>query len=106
MLSNSRVVASGRPARHLVLLHGIYGRGRNWQTIARALTDARPEYASWLVDLPHHGDSGPGAHGDTVEGLAADLDDWLAAERLTPGSSSARPGRPSISGTSPTPRAC
>jgi esterase len=84
MLSNSRVVASGRPARHLVLLHGIYGRGRNWQTIARALTDARPEYASWLVDLPHHGDSGPGAHGDTVEGLAADLDDWLAAERLTP----------------------
>lgn len=66
------------------MLHGIYGRGRNWQTIARAVTAARPEYACWLVDLPHHGDSGPGGHGDTVAGLAADLDDWLRSEGLEP----------------------
>jgi pimeloyl-ACP methyl ester carboxylesterase len=64
------------------MLHGIYGRGRNWQGIARALVAARPEYGCWLVDLPHHGDSGPGAHGDTVTGIAADLDAWLTAQGL------------------------
>jgi pimeloyl-ACP methyl ester carboxylesterase len=59
------------------MLHGIYGRGRNWQTIARAVVEARPEYACWLVDLPHHGDSAAGAHGDTVSGLASDVLDWV-----------------------------
>ena len=66
------------------MLHGIYGRGRNWQSIARAVVAARPTYACWLADLPYHGDSGPGAHGDTVAGQAADVGDWLEAERLTP----------------------
>jgi pimeloyl-ACP methyl ester carboxylesterase len=66
------------------MLHGIYGRGRNWQAVAQGVVAARPEYACWLVDLPHHGDSGPGAHGDTVRGLAQDLSDWLVAAGLTP----------------------
>ena len=70
------------PRRSLVMLHGIYGRGRNWQSIAKSVVAARPEYQCFLVDLPHHGDSGPGAHGDTVMGLAADLDDWLAASGI------------------------
>jgi pimeloyl-ACP methyl ester carboxylesterase len=68
----------------LVMLHGIYGRGRNWQTIAKAVVEARPDYACWLVDLPRHGDSGPGAHGDTVRGLAHDLDEWLHGAAVTP----------------------
>ena len=66
------------------MLHGIYGRGRNWQGIARALVAARPEYACWLVDLPHHGDSGPGTHGDSVGGLAADVREWLASASIVP----------------------
>jgi pimeloyl-ACP methyl ester carboxylesterase len=66
------------------MLHGIYGRGRNWLGIARALVEARPEYACWLVDLPHHGHSGPGRHGDTVSGLAADVREWLDAQQMTP----------------------
>lgn len=66
------------------MLHGIYGRGRNWQAIARALVAARPGYGCWLVDLPHHGDSGPGRHGDTVAGLAADLHDWMRERAITP----------------------
>ncbi len=61
------------------MLHGIYGRGRNWQGIARALVAARPEYCCWLVDLPYHGDSGPGKYGDTVSGIAMDLDDWISS---------------------------
>lgn len=71
-------------SRTLIMLHGIYGRGRNWQTIAKAVTAARPGYACWLVDLPRHGDSGAGAHGDTVRGFAADLDEWLAGSGLAP----------------------
>lgn len=70
--------------RSLVMLHGIYGRGRNWQAIARAIVAARPDYACWLVDLPRHGDSGPGQHGDSVRGFAEDLDDWLQGDGVTP----------------------
>lgn len=66
------------------MLHGIYGRGRNWQAIARALVSRRPEYACWLVDLPYHGDSPAARHGDGVAGLAADLDDWLRADAIDP----------------------
>jgi pimeloyl-ACP methyl ester carboxylesterase len=78
-----RIAATDQPSMTLVMLHGIYGRGRNWLAVARALTQARREYASWLLDLPHHGESGPGFHGDTVRGLAADLMDWLGREGLT-----------------------
>jgi len=81
-ITAARVVGDGRPSRTIVMLHGIYGRGRNWQVIARALVAARADYACWLIDLPHHGDSGPGRHGDTVAGLAADLRDWAEAEDL------------------------
>ena len=72
-------IASDAPTAALVMLHGIYGRGRNWQSIARAVVAARPEYACWLVDLPHHGDSPAGTHGDTVRGLAADVIDWMSS---------------------------
>jgi pimeloyl-ACP methyl ester carboxylesterase len=82
-LAVARVGAEGAQ-NHLIMLHGIYGRGRNWQSIARAVAATRPEYACWLVDLPHHGDSGPGAHGETVIGLAADVGDWLTAQHLEP----------------------
>lgn len=83
-LSASRVAAGGGTTRTLVMLHGIYGRGRNWQGIARALVAQRPEYACWLVDLPHHGDSPAGSHGDSIIGLAADVNQWLASQAITP----------------------
>lgn len=68
----------------LMMLHGIYGRGRNWQAIARSVAAARPDYQCWLVDLPYHGDSPPATHGDTVAGLAADVIEWMQAESLVP----------------------
>lgn len=79
-LAVSRIAADEAASRTLVMLHGIYGRGRNWQGIARAVVKARPEYACLLVDLPRHGDSGAGSHGDTVTGFAQDLRDWLTAD--------------------------
>jgi pimeloyl-ACP methyl ester carboxylesterase len=84
MLSASRVAASDDADRALVMLHGIYGRGRNWQGIARAVVAARPEYVGWLVDLPYHGDSPAGTHGDTLAGLAQDVDDWMTTEGIVP----------------------
>lgn len=71
-------------AHTLIMLHGIYGRGRNWQGIAKAVVAARPDYACWLIDLPRHGDSGEGGHGDTVRGFALDLADWCRESALTP----------------------
>lgn len=68
----------------IVMLHGIYGRGRNWQAIAKALVARRPDYACLLVDLPHHGDSGPGSHGATVAGLAGDVLDGIAVAGVVP----------------------
>jgi esterase len=83
-LAATRIAGSDDPARTLVMLHGIYGRGRNWQSIARGVVAARPEYACWLVDLPYHGDSPGGGHGDTVDGLAADVAEWMASEKIVP----------------------
>lgn len=42
---------SGDP---VVFLHGLFGRGRNFSTIAKAL---QPRFRSLLVDLPDHGRS-------------------------------------------------
>ena len=85
MIAATRVVADGSTPEHtIVMLHGIYGRGRNWQGIARALVATRPEYACLLVDLPYHGDSGPASSADTVGGMASDVARWLEAETERP----------------------
>ena len=82
-LAASRIGADDAP-RALVMLHGIYGRGRNWQGIARALVAARPDYACWLVDLPHHGDSGPGPGAPGVRDCADAVLGWMASAGVTP----------------------
>ena len=60
------------------MLHGIYGRGRNWQAIAQRVVDARPDYTCWLVDLRHHGESEKQGAPDTLDALAADVEQWMA----------------------------
>ncbi|MDR0416180.1 MAG: alpha/beta fold hydrolase, partial [Propionibacteriaceae bacterium] len=62
--------------------HGLFGRGRNWTSVARGLL---PD-ASWLVDLPNHGRSPWTArvdYGDMADALTA----WLAG--LGPGEAAA-----------------
>ncbi|MGC3021288.1 alpha/beta fold hydrolase [Brevibacterium sp. FAM 24630] len=49
---SSRLIGDSGP--RLVFLHGLFGRGKNFTQIAKAL---EPEYSSLLVDLPNHGDS-------------------------------------------------
>ena len=44
----------GDSGTRVVFLHGLFGQGRNFTQIAKAL---RPEFRSLLVDLPNHGRS-------------------------------------------------
>jgi esterase len=61
------------PRGTAVMLHGIYGRGRNWAAIARALAARRPERASALVDLRLHGASPAFEPPHTVAACADDV---------------------------------
>lgn len=51
-----QVVDNAADAGHhrIAFLHGLFGQGRNWTTIARRLSD---DYSSALIDLPNHGRS-------------------------------------------------
>jgi esterase len=53
----------------VVLLHGLLGRGRNWQSVARALED---RYTVQLVDLRNHGAS-PWSEEMGYRAMAADV---------------------------------
>ena len=60
------------PSRQMLLLHGIYGAGRNWGSVARRLVRARPNWRVVLVDLRSHGQS-PALAPHTLACCAADL---------------------------------
>lgn len=59
----------------LVILHGLFGAGRNWGTIARKLGD---RFHVFLVDLPDHGDS-PWIDNLTYEAMAEFVAGFLRA---------------------------
>jgi pimeloyl-ACP methyl ester carboxylesterase len=62
---------SGSP---IVFCHGLFGQGRNWTGVAKALSD---EHRTVLVDLPHHGRSPWSEHFDYIE-VADELAGLLA----------------------------
>jgi esterase len=73
-LHHERIARSeAAPARWLALTHGIYGAGSNWRSIARKLTERRPEWGVVLVDLRQHGRSDPGEPPHTIAACADDL---------------------------------
>lgn len=75
ILAHTRVAAAGHtPERWLLVLHGIYGSGRNWGSVARRVVDARPEWGALLVDLRLHGQSRGFAGPHTLAAAAADVD--------------------------------
>ena len=71
----STVVGQGRPA---LVLHGLFGSGTNWRTIARRL-GTRIE--CHLVDQRNHGRS-PHARGMAYPDLAADVLAYLDSRRI------------------------
>lgn len=57
-------MGSPEAPQRVVFLHGLFGRGKNFSTIANGL---QPEAQSLLVDLPNHGASGWTEHFDYQE---------------------------------------
>src|SRR5690606_8303155 len=74
LLAHDRVIAPGAsPERWILFLHGVFGAGRNWRSIARRLVHARPEWGAVLVDLRLHGGSQAFAPPHTLDAAAADV---------------------------------
>ena len=70
---------SGR-GKPLLLVHGLGGSIRSWDTIADTLAQSREVIA---IDLPGHGQTPAAADSGTFDGLARSLDEWLEGENLT-----------------------
>jgi pimeloyl-ACP methyl ester carboxylesterase len=54
LVSDLHTTSYGDHGSPVVFLHGLFGQGRNWTQIAKALA---PDHRTLLVDLPHHGRS-------------------------------------------------
>ncbi len=63
---SARVVGDGEP---LVILHGLFGSGRNWLSLAQALSGS---HRVWCVDQRNHGES-PHTAAMDYPAMAADL---------------------------------
>ncbi len=68
---------AGRPP--LVILHGILGSSRNWQTAGRDLAE---RFHVFALDLRNHGSS-PHAAEMSFGAMAQDLRDWLDGQGLS-----------------------
>jgi len=82
-LAHSRITTpNASPERWIVVLHGVFGQGRNWSSVLRRAVERRPEWGALLVDLRLHGASQglPGPH--TVEAAAEDVRALLGALQL------------------------
>src|SRR5690348_1027778 len=74
ILAHTLVTPPGRrPQRWLLVLHGLFGAGRNWRTVAGRLVQVRPEWGVILVDLRMHGDSQDFPPPHTLRTAAGDL---------------------------------
>lgn len=58
----------------VVFLHGLFGQGKNFTSIAQGLSDVA---TSWLVDLPNHGRS-PWTTDFTLDNQADEVAAWVA----------------------------
>ncbi|NUO53680.1 MAG: alpha/beta hydrolase [Polyangiaceae bacterium] len=67
------------PERWLIALHGIFGMGQNFRSLARALTDQRPDWGVVLVDLRGHGTSQGFAAPNDLAATVSDLDQLIAS---------------------------
>jgi len=74
VLSHTVVASDTRaPQRRLVVLHGAFGAGHNWRTIARTLVRLRPDWSVILPDLRLHGGSQGFLPPHTLRNAASDI---------------------------------
>lgn len=78
MILHDTVVGSG--PRTVVFLHGLFGQGKNFHSVATALGDVA---TSHLADLPNHGRS-PWTEDFDLDGQADAVADWLTATFFRP----------------------
>lgn len=62
-----------KPLRWMLVLHGIFGSGGNFRTVAKALSERCPSWGFVLVDLRCHGQSQAAPPPHTVISAARDL---------------------------------
>lgn len=72
------------PTHWLYVLHGIFGAGRNWASVARRVVRACPQWGALLVDLRQHGASQGFEPPHTVAAAAEDLAQLAADTHLPP----------------------
>ncbi len=78
--------AAGEAGDWIYFLHGIFGSGRNWRSVARRWVDRRPGRGAVLVDLRLHGDSTAFFPPHTIRACADDVERLaVALERPTAG---------------------
>ncbi|MDH5760512.1 MAG: alpha/beta hydrolase [Gemmatimonadota bacterium] len=84
ILHHQKIATAGapEPTRWILVLHGIYGAGRNWASVARRFVQARPEWGAVLVDLRQHGGSTGFPPPHTVQACADDLAALVKGEGL------------------------
>ena len=68
----------GDDGEPLIILHGLYGSGDNWMSIARDLSES---FSVYLPDLRNHGRS-PHAEDMSYEALADDLHEFIEKQKL------------------------
>lgn len=71
---------SGDGEDNVVFLHGLYGQGKNWATIAHNISDLATSY---LVDLPNHGRS-PWTVTFTLDNQAELVAEWIESQFSDP----------------------
>jgi pimeloyl-ACP methyl ester carboxylesterase len=65
----------------LLLLHGLLGSGRNWQTAGAGLAEAADGRNVWALDMRNHGKS-PWNDVMTYDAMVADVLCWLDAQGM------------------------
>lgn len=70
------------PDRWMLVLHGIFGTGRNWATVVRRVVAERPDWGALLVDLREHGGSTGFPPPHTLAAAAGDLAGLVRATGL------------------------
>ena len=76
-IHTTRLGESGSP---VVLLHGLFGQGKNWTTVAKALAE---DHRVTMADLPHHGRSAWSDAFDFREAAEQIADLWTADDPVT-----------------------
>lgn len=80
ILAHHVVSAEGRaPVAHMLVLHGIFGLGANFRSMARGIVKKKPEWGIVLVDLRAHGESQSFAPPHDLGSAVADLDELVSA---------------------------